>query len=83
LITIRNETTHSETITDTSEICEGTECEYHFSAPVRGLAYGANHITALVNGEETSVKIDVIRTALASSTSCSECCAAGSGVAGL
>ena len=65
LITIRNETTASETITDTREVCDGSECTYHFAAPVRGLAFGENHITARVNGEETRVKIDVIRTALA------------------
>ncbi|HEX5036453.1 MAG TPA: hypothetical protein VFX30_04785 [bacterium] len=65
LITVRNETTASETITDTSEVCEDSECTYHFAAPVRGLAFGENHITARVNGEETRVKIDVIRTALA------------------
>lgn len=64
LVTIRNETTSSETITETSEVCDALECTYHFAVPVRGLAFGENHITASPNGEATQISIDVIRTAL-------------------
>jgi hypothetical protein len=63
LITIRNKTTSLEVITETKEVCEGSECVYHFAAPVRELALGENRITA-ETGDET-VEIEVIRTALA------------------
>jgi hypothetical protein len=64
LITIRNRTTSLEVITETSEVCEGKVCTYHFAAPVRELALGENLITAEVSGDEI-VEIEVIRTALA------------------
>jgi hypothetical protein len=65
LIMIRNETTSLEVITETSEVCDGSRCAYHFAAPVRGLEFGENRITAEIPGEEGRVEIDVIRTALA------------------
>jgi hypothetical protein len=64
LITIRNRTTSLEVITETSEVCDGSECTYHFAAPVRELALGENRITAEIPGDEI-VEIEVIRTALA------------------
>jgi hypothetical protein len=82
LITIRNRTTSLEVITETREICEGSECTYHFAAPVRELALGENRITAEVPGSD-AVEIEVVRTALASTTSVSESRAAGSGLAGM
>ena len=39
LITIRNETTSSETITETNEVCDGSECAYHFAASVLSLIH--------------------------------------------
>jgi hypothetical protein len=83
LIMIRNETTATETITETNEVCDSSQCTYHFAAPVRGLALGENRITAEIPGDGTLVELEVIRTALASSASSSESCAAGSGLAGL
>ncbi len=64
LITIRNRTTSLEVITETSKICDGSECTYHFAAPVRELALGENKITAEIPGNVV-VEIEVIRTALA------------------
>ena len=66
LIMIRNETTNVETFTETREVCDTSECRYHFAAPVRELVLGENHITAVIPGEEEfEVAIEVIRTALA------------------
>lgn len=63
---IRNETTSLEVITETTEVCEGSDCTYYFAAPVRELAMGENRITAEIPGEGgTMIEIEVIRTALA------------------
>lgn len=65
IIRIRNVTTHSETLTETREICSGNECAYYFAVPVRDLEPGQNRITAEIPGEDVIVEIEVIRTALA------------------
>jgi hypothetical protein len=68
-VLIKNRTTESATLTDTMETCDQDGCVYTFSAFVRGLALGANELTASIPGQEDEnsieASVEVIRTALA------------------
>lgn len=63
LIEVRNETTHKTSTILTTEICDKRVCTYHFAAPMRSLALGANHIKAKIPGEDIEVEVEVLRTA--------------------
>ncbi len=67
VILVKNMTTSKTLMSATDKICSRAGCTYHFAVPVRGLAMGANKITATVPGENPPMEAstEITRTALA------------------
>ncbi len=67
VIQIKNQTTSKTMFAATDKVCDRSGCTYHFAVPVKGLAMGANRITATVLGQTPPLEVttEITRTALA------------------